>query len=226
MKTKLIKILWIFIVLLLAVPVQTNAASKTVYKEGFYYEPLSELVKERITGLSYGENCTVPYEELRYVSVLYMDFYGNSQQGELICNKAIAKDLVEIFYELYKADYPIGQIKLIDEFGADDTLSMTANNTSCFNFRLVEGTTSLSKHALGLAIDINPFLNPYVSTKNGQPYVSPPGSEYYADRSNVFPCKIDENDLCYKLFTAHGFTWGGHWKTMKDYQHFQKSLPQ
>ena len=103
---------------------------------------------------------------------------------------------------------------------------MTANNTSCFNFRLVEGTTSLSKHALGLAIDINPFLNPYVSTKNGQPYVSPPGSEYYADRSNVFPCKIDENDLCYKLFTAHGFTWGGHWKTMKDYQHFQKSLPQ
>ena len=25
--------------------------------------------------------------------------------------------------------------------------------------------------------------------------------------------KIDENDLCYKLFTEHGFTWGGNWNS-------------
>ena len=39
---------------------------------------------------------------------------------------------------------------------------------------------------------------------------------------SVEKIKIDENDLCYKLFIEHGFTWGGNWNSSKDYQHFQK----
>ena len=103
---------------------------------------------------------------------------------------------------------------------------MEANNTSCFNYRVVDGTTSLSKHALGCAIDINPFYNPYVvfdKTGNGQDYISPKGSEIYADRSKDFAYKIDEQALCYRLFKEHGFTWGGDWNSCKDYQHFQKT---
>lgn len=195
---------------------------RIVYQPDFYYEPINEEVKSRIYGLSYKEDCTVPYDELRYVRVRYINFNGSDKTGELICNKAIAQDLVEIFYELYLAQYPIEQIRLIDEYGADDLLSMKDNNTSCFNYRVVEGSTKLSKHARGLAIDINPFYNPYVDIRDGR--VSPEESAYYADRTKTFAYKIDENDLCYKLFTEHGFFWGGNWKTTKDYQHFQKDV--
>lgn len=193
------------------------------YQPGFTAELISDEVFSRIYGLSYKEDCTVPLDDLRYLKVLYIDFDGETQNGEIICNKAIAEDLLEIFSELYQAAYPIEKIRLIDEYNADDTVSITANNTSCFNYRVVDGSTTLSKHALGLAIDINPFYNPYVTYPNGKVRISPIGSEPYADRGWDFPHKIDENDLCFKLFQEHGFTWGGNWKTLKDYQHFQKA---
>ena len=201
---------------------------RITYAEGFFYEPISAEIESRIRGISYPEDDTdveVPLSDLSYVSVLYNDFDGNVAEGELICNNAIALDLVEIFEELYRNGYQFERIELIDEYGGDDTLSMENNNTSCFNYRIVDGTDHLSKHAYGLAIDINPFYNPYVvfnKDGSGETYISPKGSEVYADRSKDFPYKIDENDLCYKLFIEHGFTWGGNWNSSKDYQHFQK----
>lgn len=202
---------------------------RIIYAEGFFYEPISPEIEARIRGISYPEddtNIEVSIDDLSYVSVLYNDFDGNVAQGELICNNSIALDLVEIFEELYRNGYQFEQIALIDEYGGDDTLSMANNNTSCFNYRIVDGSNHLSKHAYGLAIDINPFYNPYVvfnKDGSGETYISPKGSEVYADRSNDFPYKIDENDLCYKLFIEHGFTWGGNWNSSKDYQHFQKA---
>lgn len=205
-----------------------TSSDRITYEDGFYYEPLTDSVKERITGISYPESgCTVPYEDLAYVGLLYFDFNGQEQTGELICNQAVAQDMVEIFYELYRNEYQLERVRLIDEYGGDDTASMADNNTSCFNYRVVDGTTRLSKHAYGLAIDINPYYNPYVvfnKNGDGSTYISPPGSEVYADRSQSFAYKIDETDLCYRLFTEHGFTWGGNWNSTKDYQHFQKTL--
>lgn len=67
-------------------------ADRVTYQEGFFYESLSEEIKARITGISYGEGCIVPYEDLRYLHVLYIDFQGLPQAGEIICNKAIAQD--------------------------------------------------------------------------------------------------------------------------------------
>lgn len=229
-------------------PVLAEESDESVhYTEGFFYQPLTDTVIARITGISYpvsetiapalaqpasnvvsdeaASSLAVSYDDLRYLNVLYYDFNGEIQTGELICNKGIAQDLVEIFYELYLNEYQIEKIRLIDEYNGDDTASMLDNNTSCFNYRLVDGSTSLSKHALGCAIDINPFYNPYVvfnKNGSGETYISPAGSEIYADRSQNFPYKIDENDLCYQLFKAHGFTWGGNWNSCKDYQHFQK----
>lgn len=219
------------------------------FEDGFFYQPLTDNVIARITGLSYPvpetiapalaldavnvisdeeiDELAISYDDLRYMNVLYYDFNGEVQTGELICNKGIARDLVEIFYELYLNEYQIEKIRLIDEYAGDDTASMEDNNTSCFNYRVVDGTNSLSKHALGCAIDINPFYNPYIvfdKTGNGNDYISPKGSEIYVDRSQNFPYKIDENDLCYKLFKEHGFTWGGDWNSCKDYQHFQKTV--
>lgn len=206
--------------------------------EGFYYEPLSEKMQRYITGISYPavdnfdegsedllKSVEISYADLRYVHIRHYDFEGNPAEGELICNKAIAQDLTEIFYELYCNEYQLEKVLLLDEYGGDDLASMDDNNTSCFNYRAVEGTSSLSKHALGLAIDINPFYNPYVTyNRDGSENVSPASAAAYADRSTSFPYKIDENDLCYQLFKEHGFTWGGHWNSCKDYQHFQKVL--
>ena len=210
-------------------PVELEAesmeSSRTTYQEGFYYEPLNEEVKTRITGISYPTDSLVPYEDLRYVKVLHYNFDGILQEGELICNQAIAQDMVEIFYELYLANYQIAKMVLIDAYGADDNLSMEDNNTSAFNYRVVSGTSRLSKHAYGLAIDINPMQNPFVDiNEDGSLYSSPAGSEIYADRTITFDHKIDEQDLCYQLFIDHGFIWGGHWKSYQDYQHFQKEI--
>lgn len=203
------------------------AYARITWEEGFYYEPLSEGLAEYITGTSYPEDITQPavtIMDLAYVHVLYYDFEGMPAEGELICNQAIAQDLVEIFRELYRAEYQIEKIRLIDEYAGDDDQSMADNNTSCFNYRVVAGSSSLSKHAYGLAVDINPLYNPYITyNKDHSINVAPAAGEEYADRSNAFPYKIDENDLCCRLFKEHGFTWGGDWNSCKDYQHFQKT---
>lgn len=215
------------------------------YEEGFYYEPLSDNLRRYVTGISYPgsqipENAAAPdadaaeaeaapkitLEELRYVHILHYDFDGNPTEGELICNEYIAKDLVEIFYELYRSEYRLEKVLLIDEYNGDDIASMEDNNTSCFNYRVVAGSSSLSRHAYGLAVDVNPLYNPYITyNKDGTSNVSPSSGESYADRTLNFPYKIDEEDLCYKLFIQHGFTWGGSWNHSKDYQHFQKTKP-
>lgn len=223
---------------------------RITYTESFYIEPLSDNLRRYITGVSFPsivqtidtiepesailqgshnisteESPPISYDELRYVHILHYDFDGKLAEGELICNEAIAGDLVKIFYELYRNEYQLEKVRLIDEYDGNDNASMTDNNTSCFNYRNVENSTSLSKHALGLAIDINPFYNPYITyNEDGSENVSPTGSEAYANRESSFPYKIDENDLCYKLFISYGFTWGGNWNSCKDYQHFQKSL--
>lgn len=200
---------------------------RVTYKSSFYYEPLSAELTAFITGISYPEDgaAEISLADLVYLHVLHVNFDGETAEGELICNRAIAQDLVEIFYELYLAEYQIEKITLIENYDGDDTASMADNNTSCFNYRPVDGTDHLSKHAYGLAVDINPFYNPYVRyTKDGGQLISPQGSEEYADRSKAFSYKIDTSDYCYRLFIEHGFAWGGNWNTSKDYQHFQKVL--
>jgi hypothetical protein len=144
------------------------------------------------------------------------------QQGELICHKDIADDLLTIFQELYKAAYPIERMVLIDEFDADDEASMRANNTSAFNFRRASGMQRLSSHSTGKAIDINPLYNPLVKERGGRTLFYPSNAGAYIDRTKYFPYKIEKGDLCYRLFKKYGFSWGGDWKSSKDYQHFEK----
>ena len=197
---------------------------RITYRDGFYQEMLSNTLIERITGSSYHENDDISLDQLRFLHVLYYDFNNEIKDGELICNKQIADDLLEIFSTLYDNAYQIDKIQLIDVYDADDDLSCADDNTACFNYRVVAGSTTLSKHALGMAIDINPFYNPYVTYPDGKERISPAGSEVYADRSNDNPHMIRKGDLCYQLFIDHGFTWGGEWKSLKDYQHFQKVI--
>lgn len=187
----------------------------------FYISEIDEVIFQRIKGKSFKENCTIPKEDLRYVHILHKNLEGQTLKGEIVCNKKIASILLDIFKELYKNNYPIQKVKLIDEYNADDEKSMSDNNSSCFNFRFISYSKTLSNHAKGLAVDINPLYNPYIKTLNGKPHIEPASAEQFADRNKNFPYKIDENDLCYKLFTEAGFEWGGNWKNVKDYQHFE-----
>lgn len=187
-------------------------------------------VYSRINGKSYQKNDDISLEELRYLKVLHYNYDHEVQVGEIIVNQKIEKDCLEIFQKLFEAEYPICRMVLIDNYWTEDSVktdavSIKKNNTSSFNYRNIPGSTKRSNHALGLAVDLNPYENPYVPTKNGAPdYSSLDEQEYYyaMNRNATIEHVITEEDLAYKLFTEHGFFWGGNWKSLKDYQHFEK----
>ena len=189
--------------------------------QAFYITKITDDIFARIEGRSFKDDCTLPRKDLRYLHVLHKDINGEEHEGEMIVNYHIAEDVLEILKELYVNDYPIEKIRLVDEYDADDELSMEDNNSSCFNYRFVSHTTKVSKHGLGLAVDINTLYNPYVKTVNGKRSIEPVNAEPYLDRDADFDYKIEKGDLCYNLFTEHGFEWGGNWVNSKDYQHFQ-----
>jgi hypothetical protein len=189
----------------------------------FSVQPIPDSVFQRMQGRSWPEDCTVRRADLRYLRLSHVDADKKEHVGEMVCNKAIANDLLEIFRELYRQKYPIQHIRLIDDYEADDERAMRDNNTSSFCYRKISGSTKLSKHAMGMAVDINTLYNPYVRTgKDGRRIVEPATAVKYVDRRKSFPYKIVKGDLLYRLFLQHGFKWGGSWRTVKDWQHFEK----
>lgn len=192
----------------------------------FRSETISDRIFNRMWLKSWKEDCPLKRSELRYLKMLHRNADGNPQRGEMVVNAAIADKVIDVFRRLYQADYRIERMVLIDNYDADDESSMRANNSSSFNFRFMTGsTTKISKHGLGLAIDINTLYNPYVKQKDDESWhIEPATGEPYAfDRENRtdIPYKIDHNDLAYRLFTEAGFEWGGDWTSLKDYQHFE-----
>ena len=204
--------------------VEDSVITQTGMEQFFYREELTDEVFARMDGVSYPENAQIGREELSYLRVLHTGFDEKTYVGELVVNQKIADDVLEIMKELYENHYPIEKMLLIDEYGADDETSMSDNNTSAFNYRTIAGTNRLSKHGQGLAVDINPRYNPCVRTKNGITTVEPQNGSTYVDRNADFSYKITEGDLCLQLFSEYGFTWGGSWNSVKDYQHFEKAV--
>lgn len=189
--------------------------------DSFNFEPLSKEVISRIEGVSWKNEAPVKLDDLSYVKVLYWGFDDKKHTGELIVHKKVAEEITQIFKELYEAKFAIEKMRLIDEYEANDDLSMADNNTSAFCFREVTGKKgTLSKHSYGIAIDINPVQNPYVKGDR----ISPEAGKEYIDRKNVRKGMIVKDDICYKAFKERGWIWGGEWKTLKDYQHFQKTI--
>ena len=192
-------------------------------EKGFSQQAIPDAVFERMQGKSFPVGCKVSRNDLRYLRIKHYDLQGKVHEGEMICNKRIANDLIDIFKELYRQKYPIERMRLIDDYDADDDKSMRANNTSCFCYRRVEGYNKLSNHSMGMAVDINPLYNPlYKRYSNGKELVQPSNAKRYCDRKASFNYKIVKGDLLYRLFVNHGFEWGGNWRSKKDYQHFEK----
>lgn len=191
--------------------------------ERLFYEGDITQVLPRIQGISYQENPNVALSDLAYLRMLYYGMDGNTYVGEMIVNQKIKEDVLSVFQKLYQERYPIERMVLVDEYQGEDERSMDANNTSAFNYRTIAGSGKLSNHSYGMAIDLNPKYNPYVKQRgDGSILCQPESGRAYADRTKEFDYKIDENDLAYQLFTQAGFTWGGNWNSVKDYQHFEK----
>ncbi|MBR1862499.1 MAG: M15 family metallopeptidase [Ruminococcus sp.] len=187
-------------------------------REGFTAEPLPEDIREYMNGRTYRENVHIGLDDLSYLKIRYVDFSHNVADGAMVVHKSLAREVLEIFEMLFDAEYEIDKIRLCDDYEGDDERSMADDNTSAFNFRNVADTETLSLHALGRAIDINPLYNPYIVGEK----VSPANGLQYCNRENSFAHKIDHEDLCYKVFQAKGWLWGGDWQSSKDYQHFYK----
>jgi hypothetical protein len=179
--------------------------------------PIDAETGELMTGLSWRPGCPVPVEELRLVTLTHWGFDARVHTGEMVIHEDEARSVVRVFRRLFRARFPIKRMELIDRYGADDDRSMAANNTSAFNCRAVTGGSGWSQHAYGWAIDINPIQNPYI-TSNGT--VLPPQGTAYVDRSRNVRGMIHDGDVLVRAFAAIGWEWGGHYQSIKDYQHF------
>ncbi len=189
----------------------------------FNVSPIPDSVFALMQGRSFKADCTVPRDSLRYLTCLHMDKNGTTIMGEMVLNKSVADTVLLIFRKLYDAQYPIERMRLIDYWEADDEMAMRDNNSSSFNFRFISHTQTVSKHGMGLAIDINTLYNPYHKfLADGTEIIEPATGAPYLDRTKDFDYKIEKDDLCYRLFKEAGFNWGGDWEDRKDYQHFEK----
>jgi poly-gamma-glutamate synthesis protein (capsule biosynthesis protein) len=201
------------------IPTSTTTVTAPAPAFGWTAAAIEGAVRARVEGSSWRPGCPVPLEDLRYVRLSHWGFDGEPHLGELVVHRDAVDSLQAIFAELFARRFPIRMMRLVDDFGADDDASVTADNTSAFNCRPVTGGTRWSQHSYGRAIDVNPFENPYVT--NGRVLV--PGSATYVDRSNVRPGMILAGDAVVDAFASRGWSWGGSWSSPIDYQHFSAS---
>lgn len=166
--------------------------------------------------VSWRPGCPLPVEQLRAIDVTHFGNDGAVRTGRLIVAADLAPGVVDVLRDLYDARFPIQRMEPIDVFDGDDNRSIKANNTSGFNCRAVTGGSGWSEHAYGRAIDVNPFVNPYVKGST----VLPPEAAPYTDRSRQDHGMIHADDEVVRAFAARGWAWGGYWRSLKDYQHF------
>ena len=154
-------------------------------------------------------------KQLTLVNVKYYGFDSLIHRGQIIVNKSVEGDVIEIFEELLKEKFPIEKVIPIKHYNWNDDLSMQDNNTSSFNYRTIANSNRMSAHSLGLAIDINPRINPYIKGEK----ISPSNGSYNRSKLGT----ITDTTTCFKIFKKYGWKWGGNWRYSKDYQHFSKS---
>lgn len=177
---------------------------------------LSPAERADMTPSVWRRGCPVSLDDLRHVSLPYIGFGGRARRGALVVNASAAPAVVAAFRDLYRARFPIRRMRPIQAYGGDDFRSIEADNTSAFNCRPATGSSRWSNHAYGLAIDINPIENPYVSGGRTSHRASVP----YLDRSRVRPGMAVEGGTLVRAFDGRGWGWGGRWSGTVDYQHF------
>lgn len=212
---------------------------KFIFEE--YDIKLGDEIYNLIYNKSYVENEDICLNDLKYIKLVHYNYEKRIQVGELIVNKKITKQVKNIFKYLFEIEYEINSMVLIDRLWVNnsndsDRNSVLNNNSSCFCYRKVITSNNLSKHALGLAIDINPYDNPFVPrNKEGKldsSYLTLYEKEMLIDRQKKSKTNkhiITLNDEICKIFIKNGFEYGGDWPNYSDewpldYQHFEYIL--
>jgi hypothetical protein len=165
------------------------------------------------------EECPLDRSQLRYLNVSHMGFDGRFHTGELIVNERVAEDIVGVFAELHAARFPIEKMRVTTQEALDAPPTGDGNGSGAFGCRPAVGSGSWSQHAYGLAIDINPFHNPYIKGE----LVIPELASAYLDRERVLPGMVVDGDVVVEAFADIGWTWGGDWNTLKDWMHFSSN---
>jgi hypothetical protein len=158
-------------------------------------------------------------EDLAYVTVSHMGFDGNYHTGEIIVHTSVADGVVEVFRLLHEEQFPIEQMRVITKEEIDAPPTGDWNDTTSFVCRPAVGSNGWSQHAYGLAIDINPFHNPYLKGD----LVLPELASAYTDREETRPGMVYRDDVVHSAFRDLGWSWGGNWNTLKDWMHFSQS---
>ena len=177
--------------------------------------PIGAAVRARM-GATWKSGCPVGLADLRYLTVSFRGFDGRAHTGELVVHRRVAAPVVSVFARLYAARFPIEEMRLVT--GPDLKAHPTGdgNNTAAFVCRAARKQTRWSAHAYGLAIDLDPFQNPY---RRGD-LVLPELASAYLDRDRRRPGMIRPGDVVTRAFAAIGWTWGGTWRSPKDLMHF------
>jgi hypothetical protein len=177
--------------------------------------PVSQAIRERM-GTSWNPNCPVRLADLRYLTVSFRGFDGRAHTGELVVHQRVARQVVSVFEQLYQARFPIEEMRLVTTADLDAHPTGDGNNTAAFVCRAARQQTRWSAHAYGLAVDVDPFQNPY---RRGD-LVLPELAGAYLDRANLRPGMIRRGDAVTKAFAGIGWTWGGSWHSPTDLMHF------
>jgi LysM repeat protein len=157
--------------------------------------------------------CPVAPADLRRVWVSYIDFQGAYHDGSIIVHRTLAVATQKIFFRLFQRRFRIMAMApmAVNMPGQTDMSIVTAG----YNCRPVAGTKVFSEHAYGRAIDINPLQNPMIRGK----VIDPAGGTMWLNRGR-YRIGMVHADGAVRAFTANGFSWGGRWKSLKDYMHF------
>jgi hypothetical protein len=207
---------------LIVVLAATFAASATAAGPPFRASvtPLPAALRATMTGVSWRPGCPVGLDELRLVRASHWGFDGQVRTGRLIVHRDVASDVAGVLRRLYAERFPIRRMVPVDAYGGSDFRSIEADNTSAFNCRPVEGTSRWSEHAYGRAIDLNPIENPYVTSDGTSSHRA---SRTYLRRSPARPGMAVEGGVVVRAFATVGWSWGGGWSGVRDYQHFSAS---
>jgi hypothetical protein len=179
--------------------------------------PLSAGMKATMTGKSWKQGCPVSLDDLALVRVKYLGFDGLAHEGKLVVHQRIADDVVSVFDDLFKARFPIQKIGFWDDYGG----GVYAEQNITVGFyceKADDAPTEWSSHAYGMAIDINPFLNPFLDLQHKW-WPLAAVSNVPRDRTRG---KVSTESAVFAIFTRHGWAWGGFDAGVPDYMHFAK----
>ena len=174
----------------------------------------------RAMGESWSARCPVGLDDLRLLTMGFVGFDGHSHTGRMIVNARVADAVVDVFRTLFRIRFPIEEMRIVTTADLEAKPTGDGNNTASFVCRATRRQTTWSAHAYGLAIDLDPFQNPYHSGGPGDQLVLPELASAYLDRSWRRPGMVEPGDAVTRAFSAAGWTWGGDFRSVKDLMHF------